>query len=112
MINICKENNWSYIFTLKKNRLKKIYEEFQDNVNYENEVSISNYSLSSNIEFNGNLVNAFSYEETIGNKTTTFNYITNLRVKDSNIAEIVNIGRKRWKIENEDFNEQKMVLTI
>lgn len=43
MINICKENNWSYIFNLKKNRLKKIYEEFQDNVNYENEVSISNY---------------------------------------------------------------------
>ena len=86
MINICKENNWSYIFNLKKNLLKKIYEEFQDNVNYENEVSISNYSLSSNIEFNGNLVNAFSYEETIGNKTTTFNYITNLRIKDSNIA--------------------------
>ncbi len=65
MINIRKENNWSYIFNLKKNRLKKIYEEFQDNVNYENEVSISNYSLSSNIEFNGNLVNAFSYEETM-----------------------------------------------
>lgn len=107
MINICKENNWSYIFNLKKNRLKKIYEELQDNINYENETSISNYSLSSNIEFNGNLVNAFSYEETIGNKTTTFNYITNLRVKDSNIVDIVKIGRKRWKIENEGFNEQK-----
>ena len=107
MINICKENNWSYIFNLKKNRLKKIYEELQDNINYENETSISNYSLSSNIEFNGILVNAFSYEETIGNKTTTFNYITNLRVKDSNIVDIVKIGRKRWKIENEEFNEQK-----
>lgn len=107
MINICKENKWFYIFNLKKNRLKNVYEEFQDNVNYENEVSISNYSLSSNIEFNGNLVNAFSYEETIGDKTTTFNYITNLKVKDSNIIDIVQMGRRRWKIENEGFNEQK-----
>ena len=107
MINICKKNKWLYIFNLKKNRLKNVYEEFQDNVNYENEVSISNYSLSSNIEFNGNLVNAFSYEETIGDKTTTFNYITNLKVKDSNIIDIVQMGRRRWKIENEGFNEQK-----
>lgn len=107
MINICNENKWSYIFNLKKNRLKQIYEEFQDNVNYENEVTISNYSLSSNIEFKGNLVNALSFDETVGDKTTTFNYITNLKVKDSNIVEIVNMGRRRWKIENEGFNEQK-----
>lgn len=107
MINICKENNWFYIFNLKKDRLKSVYEEFQDNVNYENEVSIHNYSLSSNIEFKGNFVNAFSYEEIIGDKSTTFNYITNLKVKDSNIIDIVKMGRRRWKIENEGFNEQK-----
>ena len=63
--------------------------------------------ISSNIEFNVNLVNVFSYEETIGNKTTTFNYIIKLRVKDSNIVDIIKIGRKRWKIENEGFNKQK-----
>ena len=107
MIDICKENKWFYIFNLKKNRLKNVYEEFQDNVNYENEVSIKNYSLSSNIEFKGNFVNAFSYEEIIADKTTTFNYITNLKVKDSNIIDIVKMGRRRWKIENEGFNEQK-----
>lgn len=107
MINICKENKWFYIFNLKKNRLRNVYEEFQDNVNYKNEVSISNYLLSSNIKFKENLVNAFSYEETIGDKTTTFNYITNLKVKDSNIIDIVQMGRRRWKIENEGFNEQK-----
>ena len=107
MINICKENKWFYIFNLKKNRLRNVYEEFQDNVNYKNEVSISNYLLSSNIKFKENLVNAFSYEEIIGDKTTTFNYITNLKVKDSNIIDIVQMGRRRWKIENEGFNEQK-----
>ena len=100
-------NKWYYIFNLKKNRLKSIYEEFQDNINYENEVNIKNYSLSSNINFKGNIVNAFSYEEVIKGKNIIFNYITNLNVKNSNIIDIVKLGRKRWKIENEGFNEQK-----
>ena len=68
MINICKNYNWHYIFNLKKDRLKNIYEEFEDNINYENEVSKENYFLSSNIEFNGNRINAFRYIEVKENK--------------------------------------------
>lgn len=102
MIGICKENNWFYIFNLKKNRLKNVYEEFQDNVNYENEVSISNYSLSSNINFKNNFVNAFSYEETVNGKTTKFKYITKLTVKNSNIVYIIqmkkNVGKSKMKV--------------
>ena len=37
MINICKDQKWNYIFNLKKDRLKRVYEDFQDNVNYKNE---------------------------------------------------------------------------
>ena len=107
MINICKDNKWHYIFNLKKDRLKNIYEEFEDNINYENEVSKENYFLSSNIEFKGNKVNAFRYIETKENNTTIFNYITDLKVDNYNIEEIVIMGRRRWKIENEGFNEQK-----
>ena len=107
MINICKAYNWHYIFNLKKDRLKNIYEEFEDNINYENEVNKKNYFLSSNIEFNGNTLNAFRYIETKENNSTTFNYITDLKVDNYNIEEIVIMGRKRWKIENEGFNEQK-----
>ena len=107
MINICKDNKWHYIFNLKKDRLKNIYEEFEDNINYENEVSKENYFLSSNIEFKGNKVNAFRYIETKENNTTIFNYITDLKADNYNIEEIVVMGRNRWKIENEGFNEQK-----
>ena len=32
---------------------------------------------------------------------------SDLEIKDSNIKEIVSIGRKRWKIENEGFYTQK-----
>ena len=107
MINICKKYNWHYIFNLKKDRLKNVYEDFEDNINYENEVTKDNYFLSSNIHFNGNKLNAFRYIKEEKNKITIFNYITDLKVDSYNIEEITIMGRRRWKIENEGFNEQK-----
>lgn len=107
IINICKENKWKYIFNLKKDRLKNVYETFQDNINYQNETTKENYYLSTNIEFNNNIFSAFRYIDITENKTTTFNYITNLNVSNNNIDKIVAMGRRRWKIENEGFNEQK-----
>lgn len=107
IINICKEYNWKYIFNLKKDRLKQIYEDFEDNINYENETSKENYYLSKNIQFKGNSFSAFRYIETKNNKTTIFNYISNLNVTNNNVDKIVAMGRSRWKIENEGFNMQK-----
>ena len=107
MIDICKGNNWYYIFNLKKDRLKRVYERFTDDVNFENKTTKKNYYLSKNIEFNGNIFDVFKYVEVIDDETTTFHYVSNLNVKDSNIEEIVNMGRRRWKIENEGFNQQK-----
>ncbi len=108
MINICNEYKWHYIFNLKKDRLKNVYEEFEDNINYENEVSLENYYLSSGIIFKGNKLNAFKYREVLENgESTTFNYVSDLKIDTYNIKEIVAMGRSRWKIENEGFNVQK-----
>ncbi len=107
MINICKDYHWKYIFNLKKDRLKNVYQEFEDNLNYENETDKPNYYLSRNIEFNGNILHAFRYIETKDDNVTVFNYITNLNITNRNIEEIVAMGRRRWKIENEGFNVQK-----
>ena len=106
-MDICKDAHWDYIFNLKKNRLKNLYEEFMDNVNYENETSHEGYSLSTNLVYHGHKVCAFQYIETVDNETTIFNYVSNLEVDNYNIKEIVAMGRLRWKIENEGFNEQK-----
>ena len=99
VINICKDNGWYYIFNLKKDRLKNVYEQFTDNINYYNETKKENYYLSKNIEFNGNVFDVFKdvfkYIETTNDKTTTFHYVSNLNVKDNNIEEIVNMGRRR-----------------
>lgn len=107
MINICQEHKWHYIFNLKKDRLKQVYEDFEDNIKFQNEVTKQNYFLSSGISFKENSFQAFRYIEEKEQKTTTFNYISDLKIDNYNIEEIVSIGRKRWKIENEGFNEQK-----
>ena len=41
------------------------------------------------------------------NKDTEFVCITDLPVSYRNIEAIINLGRKKWRIENEEFNLQK-----
>ena len=106
IIKLCKKYNWYYIFNLKPDRLKEINETFEDNINYKNETTLKDYYLSTNIEYKGNILSVFKFIET-KKKNTTFRYISNLCVKDSNIKEIVSMGRKRWKIEIEGFYNQK-----
>ncbi len=107
MINLCNEYHWLYIFNLKKDRLKQVWQSFEGNLQCENETNLPNYYLSTNIEFNNNFFSCLRYIETKDNETTVFNYITNINANDDNIKEIISLGRHRWKIENEGFNEQK-----
>lgn len=39
--------------------------------------------------------------------TTTFSWVTNLKINSKNILALVKCGRARWKIENETFNTLK-----
>ena len=107
IINLCKKHKWYFIFNLKPDRLKQVNETFEGNINCHNEVGTKNYYLSTNIEFNKNLLNVFKYIENKKDKETTFRYISNLDVNNRNIKYIVELGRKRWKIENEGFYTQK-----
>ena len=107
IINVCKKYKWKYIFNLKPDRLKEINDSFEGNIKLLNESNISNYYLSTNIPYKNNLLNVFKYIETKNQKTTIFRYISNLDVNDSTIETIVNLGRYRWKIENEGFYTQK-----
>ena len=111
MLDICKNNGWHYIFNLKKKRLKQVYEEFEADIKYINEAKKDHYFLSCGIKYKNHIFNVIRYEEKqLSNgkeKLITFNYITDLKVNDYRIEDIVTMGRRRWKIENEGFNEQK-----
>ena len=107
VINICKKYKWNYIFNLKPDRLKEINESFEGNIKLLNETNILNYYLSTGIKYRNNKLNVIKYIEKKKLKTTTFRYITDLIVTNNNIKEIVELGRRRWKIENEGFYTQK-----
>ena len=107
IINICKKYKWNYIFNLKPDRLKEINDSFEGNIKLLNETSLPNYYLSKNIKYKNNILNVFKYIETKKNKTTIFRYISNIEINDYNIKEVVILGRRRWKIENEGFYTQK-----
>ncbi len=107
IIKLCEKYNWYYIFNLKPDRLKEINDYFEGNIIFQNESAIGNYYLSTGIQYKNSILSAFKYIETKKGKLTTFRYISNLDINDSNIETIVSLGRRRWKIENEGFYTQK-----
>ena len=53
-------------------------------------------------------VNMLHYEQVDKRgKTTTFTWITDLELRQNNVAKVMRAGRARWKIENETFNTLK-----
>lgn len=106
MIDICKQNNWKYIFNLN-DRLKTVFKDFNDYIECFNDCTITDYFLDNNYKYKGHRFNIIKFTETKKNKTTNFHYITNLSVTDNNIKNIVCLGRNRWKIENIGFYNQK-----
>lgn len=108
IISICEKYHWFYIFNLKPDRLKYINECFEGNIKLENETSHNHYYLSTNIEYQSHLLHAFKFiENEFKENQKNFRYISNLPISHENIKEIICLGRKRWKIENEGFYTQK-----
>ena len=57
---------------------------------------------------NGNIrVNFLYYEEHKKDKCKRFSWVTALRLRTRNVAEVMQGARARWKIENETFNTLK-----
>ena len=105
IIDICKANGWKYIIRFKEGTIPTLYEEFKTIVKAENESKKANYEYVTNIEYKEEKINVIKYTEKI--KKREFVYMTDLPISNKNIKETINIGRRRWKIENEGFNIQK-----
>lgn len=105
IIDICKENGWKYIIRFKEGSIPSLYKEFETIVKINNESKKKGYSYVTDLDYQGNKLNIIEYKE--NNEGTEFVYITDLPISNKNIETTINIGRKRWKIENEGFNIQK-----
>ena len=121
MMRTCREYGWAYIFTLKEGRQKDIARNYaairalsgtEEIQGIGKEKGIANYAndmeeLSQKTE----KANVFSYEYVQEKKQQErkvyFCWLTNIGITDRNLGELIEEGRKRWKIENEGFNRQK-----
>ena len=105
VLDICKENGWKYIIRFKEGAIPSLYNEFETVVSKANESTIKDYEYVTGLDYQEKKVNIIKYTEK--KKGTEFVYITDLSITNKNIKATINIGRRRWKIENEGFNIQK-----
>jgi len=122
--DICKINLYEYIVTFKDGNLKTVWEEVNalkditpDNVRNEtiivgNTKKRREYCWVNAIDYNGHKVNWIECDEIVRRiagkiEKKRFVFLTSQKVTWSNVSEICQAGRLRWKIENEGFNTQK-----
>ncbi len=63
------------------------------------------YDFVENIDYRGHLISFIEYGSSCKEKPSCI--LTNLPLCKKNVAQTAGTGRKRWKIENEGFNNQK-----
>ena len=105
VLDICKENEWKYIIRFKEGTIPTLYKEFETIVAEDNESRKEKYETVTKIEYQDYKINVIRY--TKYKKETEFMYMTDLPITDKNIENTIEVGRARWKIENEGFNIQK-----
>ena len=113
-LELCDEYHFEYIIRYKETDAPTIKRNFDEIKNIS-----GNYEYQNEIIF-GDLkdgkfytLNVIRYDEqTIDEKTgetilTNFSYVTSLKITEKNKENIILLGRRRWKIENKGFKEQK-----
>lgn len=113
-LELCDNLKFDYIIRYKETdapTIKRNFDEIKivdDSYEYQNEIIFGELK---NKDFY--TVNVISYnEESVDVKTgdvmtTNFSYVTSLKITSKNKEEIISLGRRRWKIENKGFKEQK-----
>jgi len=112
-IKLCLDNKWDYIFRLKSDKLKTVNRDFDGIISLDPGSTHKNYFFVKDYKYNNHSFQIVRFIEPSVNVEETnivFTYITNLEVDDDNIKKIIHMGRKRWKIENQGFNNQKNIL--
>lgn len=122
VLDTCEEYDWSYVLTFKPGRAPDLWHDFQGLLQLVPENSL-HHTLPNGTRRQYGWVNDLSYVdshghshrfsaivlyETSNGQTTTFAWITDLRVTPNNVPAIAEKGaRVRSKIENQGFNTQK-----
>lgn len=129
----CQNNGWAYIVVLKDDNLKTLQQDIADIENKHHQyveyrqiqakgkihTTQQGEWIDTPLRYNGNTLYWFKCTATITrygddkqplqkqDPPTNFVWLTNIKVTGNNIQQLMQMGRSRWKIENEGFNTQK-----
>lgn len=122
---ICRNNKWEYILTLKEGSLKSVWEEVElllpitegnkekTVITTQKKTTKSQYRWINGINYRDYIVNWLETKEIIEKKDLPpkeekrFVHLGSLPISLKDVSVISQAGRLRWKIENEGFNKQK-----
>lgn len=105
VMDICKACLWDYLLVIKEGVLKDLNEEIGLRPDKKTQnTKRGKFIYLSDLELGAHQLSWLRWEEA-GN---SFSWITNMEIKDAGTAtKLQEVGRLRWKIENEGFNTQK-----
>lgn len=105
----CEDYKWKYMFRFKEGRIKTLASEFQaiKEIEKRNELDLF---WANDISYNQKTVNLLeSKVDMEDGKRKQYLFITDLKITKKNAERLIVVGRSRWKIENQGFNNQKNV---
>lgn len=121
IMKLCREKKWKYLFNCKEGTQKNIVKDYRFICAVEPAQKQSCIAEESGTGRYANHVEEitgkeetfhiieYEYIRKVKNQKvkTRFMWATNLKITERNLEELIRAGRKRWKIENEGFNNQK-----
>jgi hypothetical protein len=125
IFNICRQNGWKNIITLKDKTLSSVQEQLSDKLRFNDFLTADrlsadkthwfreNYKVFQAIDYKKHKLHVIDTEfETEHKKSgkkesVRFVHISDIEITADDARKISQAGRLRWKIENEGFNSQK-----
>ena len=117
IMELCRENGWKYLLNLKEGIQPNITKDFAYLAEHRVAKEIPKacaekgklryYNRVDEVTGKQEVFNILEYEYRDEGGNHKFLWATDIRIREGNAAELAGIGRKRWKIENEGFNNQK-----
>jgi hypothetical protein len=132
VFSICRKHGWKFVITFKEKDLPSVWQEFQDISKIDPNTYAETLTVGKKVkivdeDWQYQWVNHISYQgkhflgsvhvvlawrwvndQKQGDKPPLkYGFITDFEISKENVQEIITLGRKRWKIENQGFNVQK-----
>ena len=113
VFDLCKQYNWHFIIRFKDGSLPSVAEDFhalkviersQKLTIIQDEIT-KTYRYVTDIEYHSHKLNIVECVQS--DREYPFVFLTDLPVSNRNCVQLVEDGRRRWKIENQGFNAQK-----